>query len=307
MKQHAIIEKTARFIAVQGVQMEILIKAKQSNNVQFEFLAQNSPLNPYYKHVLTAIKNGSYPQTTDNASNSTEISKQNTGERDVCDMWDEHNASLKPIVSMPTIKYKPSPDCAYTQLISKIKGVPLIDLQQNNTEENTSTDRSTVGNCDPSNAAPILLQYNQSTYVPASGNCTNDDEPKVEILKNTSALALAQNYSSDSNSDDEDSNALEQLEKLGITIPTDNLKNIIDKTAIYVVKNGRKFEETLLTKSEERFTFLLSDNEYYPYYLYKITGDTNAASKEQKQRKAAAVAAALLSKKGLTTEKNICK
>jgi len=56
MKQHAIIEKTARFIATQGAQMEILIKAKQANNAQFDFLSQGGQLQPYYRHLLAVIK-----------------------------------------------------------------------------------------------------------------------------------------------------------------------------------------------------------------------------------------------------------
>lgn len=63
MKLNAIIEKTAKFISTQGPQMEILIKAKQSNNPQFEFLNQNNRVNKYYKHVLNAMKNGFYPET----------------------------------------------------------------------------------------------------------------------------------------------------------------------------------------------------------------------------------------------------
>lgn len=40
--------------------MEILIKAKQSNNPQFSFLSIDGPLHPYYRHVLAAIKDGKY-------------------------------------------------------------------------------------------------------------------------------------------------------------------------------------------------------------------------------------------------------
>lgn len=139
IKQHAIIEKTARFIAEQGIQMEILLKAKQSNNVQFEFLSQNGVLNPYYKHILEAIKNGKYPeriiiqnieeeeakQQQENNNDNEELNKKTEeGEGE-----EEEDLEASPIV-IPIIKYKPSADCAYTQLISKIKGVPVNELEK---------------------------------------------------------------------------------------------------------------------------------------------------------------------------------
>lgn len=60
MKLHAIILKTAVFISQQGSQMEILIRTKQANNSQFNFLTVGEELYPYYKHVLEAIKSGKY-------------------------------------------------------------------------------------------------------------------------------------------------------------------------------------------------------------------------------------------------------
>ncbi|XP_053951980.1 protein suppressor of white apricot [Anastrepha ludens] len=315
MKQHAIIEKTARFIASQGMQMEILLKAKQSNNVQFDFLAINGALNPYYKHVLNTIKSGSYPteRATPPLFDKTEPAVENNYD---ALSGGSANVPVKPVITVPTIKYKPSANCAYTQLISKIKGVPLpavIDGELANMPTSNSPTPSTVTGA---NFTPVLLQYTGSTYVSAeaeegttsNSNSQSNDKVKteVELLKNSSALALAQNYASDTESEVE-----EELPKtppppklesvLDFPVPTETLKNIIDKTATYVIKNGRQFEETLRAKSVDRFTFLLYDNEYYPYYLYKVTGDPDAASKEQKQRKAAAVAAALMSKKGLKT------
>lgn len=56
----AIIERTAVFVAKQGKQMEILVKAKQSGNPQFDFLLMDNWLNPYYKHVLRYITEGKY-------------------------------------------------------------------------------------------------------------------------------------------------------------------------------------------------------------------------------------------------------
>jgi hypothetical protein len=51
-----IIVKTASFVVNQGLQMEILLKAKQSFNTQFDFLSYDNYLNPYYKHLQELIK-----------------------------------------------------------------------------------------------------------------------------------------------------------------------------------------------------------------------------------------------------------
>ncbi len=59
-KINSIIEKTAQFVAAQGAQMEIVIKTKQQNNPQFDFLNFSHELNPYYKHVVRMIKSGLY-------------------------------------------------------------------------------------------------------------------------------------------------------------------------------------------------------------------------------------------------------
>ncbi|KMZ07600.1 protein suppressor of white apricot isoform X1 [Drosophila simulans] len=329
MKQHAIIEKTARFIATQGAQMEILIKAKQANNTQFDFLTQGGHLQPYYRHLLAAIKAAKFPPAPE-----TPLDQQNTDKE--APSADDHSEEVaggrrnpnQVVITVPTIKYKPSANCAYTQLISKIKGVPLQAVLLEDESSNPGNSQHSGGTASPALSCrseghnsqggeftPVLLQYNGSTFTheEESSNREQQDDndgnsgepPQVELLKNTSALALAQNYSSESEEEEDQVQPEKEEEKkpepvLTFPVPEDNLRHIIDKTATYVIKNGRQFEETLRTKSVERFSFLLPANEYYPYYLYKVTGDVDAASKEEKTRKAAAVAAALMSKKGLS-------
>lgn len=60
VKENAIIEKTAKFIAEHGIQMEIVMKTKQSNNPQFQFMHFENHLHPYYKHLIKMIKSKKY-------------------------------------------------------------------------------------------------------------------------------------------------------------------------------------------------------------------------------------------------------
>lgn len=64
-KENLRIEKTALFVSQQGLQMEILIKAKQADNPQFSFLNKDDVLYAYYRHMLSAIKNGTYKVQTE--------------------------------------------------------------------------------------------------------------------------------------------------------------------------------------------------------------------------------------------------
>lgn len=59
-KLHSIIERTAGFVARQGTQMEIMIKAKQKHNPFFSFVSLYDPLHSYYRHLLQLIGSGEY-------------------------------------------------------------------------------------------------------------------------------------------------------------------------------------------------------------------------------------------------------
>ena len=59
-REHDIIEKTAEFLATQSIQMEILLKTKQSGNEKFNFLDFDAELNDYYKFIKASIKSGVY-------------------------------------------------------------------------------------------------------------------------------------------------------------------------------------------------------------------------------------------------------
>lgn len=281
-KVHAIIEKTAKFISGQGPQMEILIKAKQANNPLFEFLNQSSQLNPYYKHMLQTMKDGKYPEENSrSAAENNDIAYKNSTQY----TNDYYNITNLPKVHVPVVKYKPSADCAYTQLISKIKGVPIKtaeDLERLNTPSPTS---ETAPNS-------INGQSTSNTIIP---------KKDVEVKKISSALMLAQYYGTDSESENENENNDDDNDKTelpqtntpmkidedsqssqsnidttpipaDIQCPPSDQKIIIDKTAAYVLKNGKDFEQILRTKDDKRFSFLNFTDPYHKYYIYKVTG-----------------------------------
>ncbi|KRT80374.1 hypothetical protein AMK59_8728, partial [Oryctes borbonicus] len=124
-KENARIEKTASFVCKQGPQMEILIKTKQANNPQFSFLNQSDTLYKYYKHVLNALKTGIYKIE----SNTQEEDKKETVEQDTNDDHYLHPSLVQTSVqatstlpTIPTVIYKPTADCAYSQLVNRIQG-----------------------------------------------------------------------------------------------------------------------------------------------------------------------------------------
>lgn len=230
VKLNQIIEKTAKFIASHGPQMEILLKTKQAANPQFTFLNHDGSLNPYYKHILEMMKANTYPWQE--AIDRSEENSQDSSESNM-------NGSIEPEVPqsivIPTIKFKPSADCAYTQLISKITKAPISEIEEKQKESDAKQNESNLG-------AP------------------------VKVI--SSGLMGLIDYNSDSESEHDEEE--EQPNKYNGPMPPTELQVVIDKTAIYVAKNGTDFEETLRKKHDPRFAFLDKSNEFHLYYSFKV-------------------------------------
>lgn len=239
MKQHAVIEKTAKFISSQGIQMEILLKAKQSNNPQFSFLIHDDRLWPYYKHVLEAIKTKVYPV----------IEKEPAKEKDSENAASPFEA-VGPIVNMeqitsfeqnsvPVPNYIPSQDCVYFKLMNSIGKVSGIKIQPKPVPETK-----------PEQVNGDKTQQNTTI---------------------TSGLQGLVAYASDSDESDEEEEPNSKETYTG-PIPPSEIQNIIEKVASYVAKNGDEFEEIMAnrTKDDPRFSFLAKDNEFHGYYLHKL-------------------------------------
>ncbi|RZB39274.1 suppressor of white apricot [Asbolus verrucosus] len=134
VKENTRIEKTALFICKQGPQMEILIKAKQADNPQFGFLNQGHELYKYYRHVLAAITSGRYQVTSiSKKEEKREESTENNSSEDHYLHPSLLSTSTQPDVqtsSIPSIPYKPSANCSYSQLVNRIQGNSQSDTSQ---------------------------------------------------------------------------------------------------------------------------------------------------------------------------------
>ncbi|KAG8146347.1 hypothetical protein E2320_012698 [Naja naja] len=92
---HAIIERTANFVCKQGVQFEIMLKAKQARNSQFDFLRFDHYLNPYYKFIQKAMKEGRYA-TSSEKKKEEEKNAMEDGDEDEDDDDDNEGNYLHP-------------------------------------------------------------------------------------------------------------------------------------------------------------------------------------------------------------------
>lgn len=178
---------------------------------------------------------------------------------------------------MPVVKYKPSADCAYTQLISKIKGVPILTEISSGSRSETSSPNPQSPKPSTNNEVEVkkissglmLAQYYNSDSEDESENESNSNDafnPKNDQQSNGNSLVSKSNNSQLTTAPEEDP------VPAGIICPPSEQRVIIDKTAAYVLKNGKDFEDILRSKNDERFTFLQYTNQYHKYYTYKVTG-----------------------------------
>ena len=93
---------------------------------------------------------------------------------------------------------------------------------------------------------------------------------------------------------EDDSEATRHGKVVGIIYPPPDVRSIVDKTAGFVAKNGRAFEERILRTQggNQKFSFLKDTDPYHAYYEHKIKQLQKAAEEAKAAAEAAAAAAA---------------
>lgn len=72
---------------------------------------------------------------------------------------------------------------------------------------------------------------------------------------------------------EEESAKAQQGKVTGVIIPPPDIRAVVDKTAMFVAKHGKSFEQRILNSDEgktAKFNFMKAFDPYHAYYEFKI-------------------------------------
>ncbi|XP_006901035.1 PREDICTED: splicing factor, suppressor of white-apricot homolog [Elephantulus edwardii] len=296
-KMHAIIERTANFVCKQGAQFEIMLKAKQARNSQFDFLSFDHYLNPYYKLIQKAMKDGRY--TVPAESKSEEKKKSGITSDNEDDDDEENDNYLHPSLFA-------SKKCSrLEELMKPLKVVdpdhPLAALvRKAQADSSTPTSQAAEG----TTAQPPQVEYTADSTVaamyysyymlPDGTYCLAPTPPGTDVATYYSTLPAGVTVSTSTGvtntappppgttpppppSTAETSSGVTSTTTTtsalapvaAIIPPPPDIQPVIDKLAEYVARNGVHFETSVRAKNDQRFEFLQPWHQYNAYYEFK--------------------------------------
>uniref|UniRef100_A0ABM5F283 Splicing factor, suppressor of white-apricot homolog isoform X1 n=1 Tax=Pogona vitticeps TaxID=103695 RepID=A0ABM5F283_9SAUR len=297
-KMHAIIERTANFVCKQGAQFEIMLKAKQARNSQFDFLRFDHYLNPYYKFIQKAMKEGRY------AAHSEKKKEEENSARDSAEEDDDDDGDNYLHPSLFASKKR-------NRLEELMKPLKVVDpdhplavlVRKAQADNNLAAPQPAEGAAVPSSqieysSDPAVAAMYYSYYMLPDGTyCLAPPPPGIDMATYYSALPAGVTVSSttgvatitappppgttppppSSEAAEEAGRVMPATTASTSTIPSvvaiipppPDIQPVIDKLAEYVARNGIKFETSVRAKNDPRFEFLQPWHQYNPYYEFK--------------------------------------
>ncbi|XP_043571276.1 splicing factor, suppressor of white-apricot homolog isoform X2 [Chiloscyllium plagiosum] len=294
-KMHAIIERTAKFVCKQGTQFEIMLKAKQARNSQFDFLRFDHYLNPYYKHILKTMKDGKYVVQAEKRGEEKKKSVTESGDDDDDDndgcylhpslFASKSNSRLEELTRPLKVM---DPDHPLAALVRKVQAdAKNVQKQQesNNSEAAAATVEYTA-------ADSVTTMYYGYYMMPDGTYCLTPPPPGMEVSGYYSTLSsemavptttgasvsTSSGTASPPHSEGDSTNTKASSSTVTVSAPTvvpviipppPDIQPVIDKLAEYVARNGTKFETSVRDKNDTRFEFLQPWHQYNAYYEFK--------------------------------------
>ncbi|XP_059105567.1 splicing factor, suppressor of white-apricot homolog isoform X5 [Peromyscus eremicus] len=295
-KMHAIIERTANFVCKQGAQFEIMLKAKQARNSQFDFLRFDHYLNPYYKFIQKAMKEGRYTVLAENKSEDKK--KLGTTSDNEDEDEEEDGSYLHPSL------FASKKSSRLEELMKPLKVVdpdhPLAALVRKAQADSSAPAPPTA---DGTPAQPSQVEYTTDSTVaamyysyymlPDGTYCLAPPPPGIDVATYYSTLPAGVTVSSSpgvtttvppppgttpppppttaetSSGVTSTTTTTSALAPVAIIPPPPDIQPVIDKLAEYVARNGLKFETSVRAKNDQRFEFLQPWHQYNAYYEFK--------------------------------------
>ena len=289
-----VLEKTTEFIAKNGAQMEILMRAKEAGNLKFQFLNPDNPYHPIYKQVLEKKRqrNKNPYLYNEKACNQGELSLEDV------------EASLRRLTrNLPSAAPNPTtPDgtsspsygngggSAYSRLVEKVSNI------------STRIDSRRIKCCTKYFAVIqiILWQIREKKAEAAAKDAAKNTMSSAGPSENStpvpspspSVSAEETGLSENSNNKIDQTEGTEEHESVIEVIPPPlDIQILIDKTASWVCKENLKSENkqsgeerlSIVKKlHKDKFDFLFTGNKYHNYYLFKIALYTEMLNSQTK-------------------------
>ncbi|XP_035114112.2 splicing factor, suppressor of white-apricot homolog isoform X3 [Callithrix jacchus] len=295
-KMHAIIERTASFVCRQGAQFEIMLKAKQARNSQFDFLRFDHYLNPYYKFIQKAMKEGRYTVLAESKSDEKRKSGVSSDNEDDDDEEDGNYLHPSLFASKKCNRLE--------ELMKPLKVVdpdhPLAALvRKAQADSSTPTPHNADGApVQPSQAdytadSTVAAMYYSYYMLPDGTYCLAPPPPGIDVATYYSTLPAGVTVSNspgvtttappppgttpppppttaETSSGATTTTTTSALAPVAAIIPPPpDVQPVIDKLAEYVARNGLKFETSVRAKNDQRFEFLQPWHQYNAYYEFK--------------------------------------
>lgn len=294
-KMHAIIERTAKFVCKQGTPFEIMLKAKQARNSQFDFLRFDHYLNPYYKHILKTMKEGKYvaqpeKRFEEKRKSVTESGDDDDDDNDGCYLHpslfaSKSNSRLEELTRPLKIM---DPDHPLAALVRKVQA----DAKNLQKQQESDSSEAVAATVEYAADSAVTTMYYGYYMMPDGTYCLTPPPPGMEVagyystvpsemaVPTTTGVSAPPPPGTTPPPPPEGDSSNIQVPSTTTTVsaptvvpviipPPPDIQPVIDKLAEYVARNGTKFETSVRDKNDTRFEFLQPWHQYNAYYEFK--------------------------------------